>query len=92
VTPDPSLIAAIQVRLLGDAPGEWWLKADRGEASTGPGLMPSADITVEAGSEDFLDLVEGRLEPLAAILGGKVKLSGNLALAQKLPSLFSRKT
>jgi 3-hydroxyacyl-CoA dehydrogenase/3a,7a,12a-trihydroxy-5b-cholest-24-enoyl-CoA hydratase len=47
------------------------------------------DCTITLSDESFVDLVLGKLEPQKAFLNGKLKLSGNILLAQKLGSIFS---
>lgn len=91
VTPDATLNATFQVRLTGGRPGLWWVRTREGEATTGSGPVEAPDVTLEATSEDFFQIVEGKLDPLAALLTGKVKLEGDLSIAQKLPQVFRRK-
>lgn len=47
-----------------------------------------ADCTVSASSEDFHQLLTGELNPMAAVMAGKVKISGDMSVAMKLSSIF----
>ena len=48
-----------------------------------------ADCTISCSPETFAALVSGELNPMGAVMGGKVKISGNMGVAMKLQSLFS---
>lgn len=47
-----------------------------------------ADTTIEIGDGDFVDMAAGTLNPQIAYLKGRMKISGNLMLAQKLGPLL----
>jgi putative sterol carrier protein len=40
-------------------------------------------------SNDFADMVEGRLDGIAAFMGGKLKVKGDMMLAMQLQSLLT---
>lgn len=48
-----------------------------------------ADCLIETSFEDFLDLTKGELNPIAAVMIGKVKVKGDMSVAMKLHSLFA---
>jgi len=48
-----------------------------------------ADCTVSVSSEDFHQLLTGDLNPMAAVMAGKVKISGDMSVAMKLPAIFN---
>ncbi|MEM6632447.1 MAG: SCP2 sterol-binding domain-containing protein [Bacteroidota bacterium] len=47
-----------------------------------------ADCTIDVSMEDFQSLLSGDLNPMAAVMGGKVKIKGDMGVAMKLQSLF----
>ena len=47
-----------------------------------------ADCTVDVSMEDFQSLLSGDLNPMAAVMSGKVKIKGDMGVAMKLQSLF----
>ena len=47
-----------------------------------------ADCTVSVSEENFIALVSGDLNPMSAMMTGKVKISGNMGVAMKLQSLI----
>ncbi|HMQ08144.1 MAG TPA: SCP2 sterol-binding domain-containing protein [Saprospiraceae bacterium] len=51
-------------------------------------LESSADCIISTSKEDFLKLKSGELNPMMAVMGGKVKIKGDMGLAMKLQSLI----
>ena len=47
-----------------------------------------ADATVKLAWDDFIALAEGRLDPMMAFMQGKLKIDGDMMLAQKLAPLL----
>ncbi|MEL6988483.1 MAG: SCP2 sterol-binding domain-containing protein, partial [Bacteroidota bacterium] len=47
-----------------------------------------AACLVESSFEDFLALTRGDLNPMNAVMSGKVKIKGDMSVAMKLQSLF----
>ncbi|HUS27065.1 MAG TPA: SCP2 sterol-binding domain-containing protein, partial [Kofleriaceae bacterium] len=56
-----------------------------GKVSTGEG---AAECTLELAESDFLDLTQGKADPMKLFTTGKLKISGNVMASQKLQSLF----
>lgn len=48
-----------------------------------------ADCTISTSAETLLKLKNGELNPMMAVMGGKVKIKGDMGLAMKLQSLLS---
>lgn len=51
-------------------------------------LDAPADCVVALSIADFRALVSGGLDPMQAVMGGKIKISGDMGVAMKLQSLF----
>ncbi|MEM6804006.1 MAG: acyl-CoA dehydrogenase family protein [Bacteroidota bacterium] len=47
-----------------------------------------ADCTVSVGFDDFQALIAGKLNPMNAMMSGKMKIDGDMGVAMKLQSLF----
>mgnify|MGYP000846043209 FL=1 len=47
-----------------------------------------ADATVSIKWDDFVALAEGRLDPMMAFMQGKLKIAGDMMIAQKLAPLL----
>nr|WP_247672537.1 SCP2 sterol-binding domain-containing protein [Aquimarina sp. MMG016] len=48
-----------------------------------------ADCQVDVGFDDFMSLIKGELNPMGAVMNGKVKIKGDMGVAMKLQSLFA---
>ena len=59
-----------------------------GETNTITNEDIESDCTISASFENFLKLRDGSLNPMMALMQGKIKASGNKALALKLTSLL----
>ena len=49
-----------------------------------------ADATVSLSWDDFTALAQGQLDPMMAFMQGKLKVAGDMMLAQKLAPLLKR--
>jgi putative sterol carrier protein len=49
-----------------------------------------ADCTILVSQADFEDLARGRLDPMAAIMRGRLRVRGDMAVAMKLPALLAQ--
>ena len=47
-----------------------------------------ATTTIITSQENFIKMAKGELNPMMAVMGGKVKIKGNMGLAMKLQSLI----
>ncbi|KAM6918784.1 sterol carrier protein 2 [Xenentodon cancila] len=61
------------------------VKNGKGSVLNGPGQK--ADCTLTIGDKDLLDLMTGQLNPQTAFFKGKLKITGNMAMAMKLQNL-----
>ncbi len=48
-----------------------------------------ADTTISTSAETLMQLKSGDMNPMMAVMGGKVKIKGDMGLAMKLQSLLS---
>ena len=49
-----------------------------------------ADCTILVSQDDFEDLARGRLDPAMALMRGKLKVRGDMAVAMKLQPILAR--
>ena len=59
-----------------------------GETNTVSAEDKDADCTISTSLETLQQLQSGSLNPMMAVMGGKVKISGDMGLAMKLQSLL----
>ncbi|XP_041958062.1 peroxisomal multifunctional enzyme type 2 [Alosa sapidissima] len=63
------------------------LKSGPGALLKGP-YSGKADVTLTVSDQDFMEVVQGKLNPQKAFFEGKLKMRGNIMLSQKLDSLL----
>lgn len=80
--------AVIQFEFTGDEPGHWYAAIQDGACKVGEGQHENPTMTLTADSQDYIDIITGRMDAMKAFMQGKVKLAGNLNLAMKMTSFF----
>src|SRR5262249_22755460 len=73
-----------------DKVGSWFLAVDDGAIHVEE-TERDADCTISCDERDFVDIVEGRRQLLTSHMQGRVKIHGDMALAQKFHGLVSAK-
>lgn len=48
------------------------------------GVADKADVVVKVRQDDLLKMIEGKLNPMTALMLGKVRVKGDVGLAQRL--------
>ena len=71
----------------GGADGKFVLDLKNGSGSAKKG-EDTADCTITMKDDDFMAMAEGKLDGMQAFMGGKLKIKGNMMLAQKLQSIL----
>ena len=82
------LKAVYQFDLTGDNGGKYNLAIDDGKLTPGEGTHASPNITITMSANDYLDMVNGKLNPQMAFMSGKLKIAGDMGLAMKMQQLF----
>ena len=74
----------------GKVAGTWTadLKSGSGSLYSGP-AKPKADCTLALSEETLEGLVTNSIDAMKAFMSGKLKVTGNVMLAQKLKALFA---
>lgn len=80
--------AVFQFEIGGADPGNYCVAIEDGRAKVSEGTSVSPNVTVTMASSDFADMVEGRLDSIAAFMGGKLKVKGDMMLAMQLQNLL----
>ncbi len=60
----------------------------KGDANSVARIDDDADCTITITSDDFMALLKGQLNPMTAMMSGKIKIDGNMGVAIKLQSLM----
>lgn len=82
------LDAVIQFQFTGAEAGDWIVTLKDRVCQVEQGIAPNPTMTLKADSQDYKDIILGKLDPMAAFMQQKVKLTGNLNLALGLTKYF----
>ena len=78
----------IQFRTTGEEPGDWIIQISDGKCIVNPGTTPTPVLTIIIDTQVFKDLSTGKLNPMAAYMQGKIRLTGDMSLAMRIANLF----
>ncbi len=82
-------IAAIyQFNISGPSGGAWLVDCTAPGGRIEAGTAAAARCTVAATDQDFLNIVNGKLNPQMAFMSGKLKIQGDMGLAMKLQQIL----
>jgi putative sterol carrier protein len=82
--------STIQFNLSGDNGGQWYVTIKDGKADVAEGTASSPNMTLSMTSQDYVDMILGKLNGQMAFMSGKLKISGDMGLAMKMQNLFKR--
>jgi len=82
------LKAVLQFSLTGVQSGEFFIDIKDSTATLVRGVDRSPELLVEIDSEDWVAVVEGKLDGTQAYMSGKMKVTGDMNLLLKLNQLF----
>jgi putative sterol carrier protein len=80
--------ATIQYDITGDQGGTWHAVIKDGTCTVASGAAASPSLTLTMASQDWLDMVGGKLAGQMAFMSGKLKLKGDMGLAMKIGGMF----
>jgi putative sterol carrier protein len=80
--------AVFQFDITGADPGTYSVAIADGKARVTEGTSAPPDLAITMASNDFADMVEGKLDGITAFMGGKLKVKGDPMLAMQLQSLL----
>jgi hypothetical protein len=88
----PDVVAKInavyQFNISGASGGSWSVDCTSPGGAISPGQSSVARCTVAMTEGDFLNLVNGKLNPQMAFMSGKLKIQGDMGLALKLQQIL----
>lgn len=81
--------AIYQFTISGPGGGTWSVDCTQAGGKVQPGPAHNAKCTVSATDQNFLDIVNGRLNAQMAFMSGKLKIQGDMGLAMKLQQILT---
>jgi putative sterol carrier protein len=81
--------STIQCDITGARGGTWHAVIKDGTCAVNEGAAATPNLTLGMSSQDWLDMIGGKLSGQMAFMSGKLKLKGDMGLAMKVGSLFS---
>lgn len=82
------LKATYQFDLTGDGGETFHVDVNDGTCQVCDGAANGASITITMAASDYVDMINGKLNPQMAFMGGKLKIKGDMSLALKMQQLF----
>jgi NAD(P)-dependent dehydrogenase (short-subunit alcohol dehydrogenase family)/putative sterol carrier protein len=77
-----------QFKIGGAGGGEWYVVVKGGRCESGRGTHDKPTTTIIMSDEDFLSLIQGRLNAMVAYTTGRLKIEGDLLKSQLIEKLF----
>lgn len=81
--------AVYQFNISGPGGGSWSVDCTAPGGKVSAGTASDAKCTVAATDQDFLSIVNGKLNAQMAFMSGKLKIQGDMGLAMKLQQILT---
>ena len=82
------LDAVFQFDITGEGGGNWNVAVKGGSCQVQEGKAASPTVTLTMASDTWLGMVNKQINGIQAFMSGKLKVSGDMLLAQRIPDLF----
>ena len=79
----------IQCIFSGDQASNWVIDINNQVCTVEEGKTDDPDMTIKVSGEDGVKILMGEMDPMRALLLGKVKVIGDLSFGMKLVKLFT---
>jgi NAD(P)-dependent dehydrogenase (short-subunit alcohol dehydrogenase family)/putative sterol carrier protein len=80
--------AVFQYRITGPGGGQWYAAVKEAACQVAQGEHENPTTTIIISDQDFLDLIQGKLNAMQAFTSGKLKVEGDLMKSQLIGKLF----
>ena len=77
-----------QYHISGPGGGDWIVAVKEEACKIEAGTSDKPTCTLKIGDSDFIDLVQGKLNPMQAYTSGKLKIEGDIMKSQLIEKLF----
>jgi putative sterol carrier protein len=82
------LEAVFQWEVLGEGGGKWHIVVQNGRAELHDGKHVSPNVSQMSNIDLFLGMVNFEVNPMQAFMSGKLKVTGDMMMAQKILEIF----
>jgi hypothetical protein len=82
--------ATIQFCVSGSEQGDYWLRIADGKCASHQGIAHRPDVTVHTPDTVWLQIVHGQLDGAAALVEGRYRVEGDVAILSKMREWFTR--
>lgn len=83
-----SLEAVFQFNFSDEGQGPWNVVIKDGACQVAPGTHASPSVTLALSADTWVSMVNKEINGMQAFMAGKLKVSGDMLLAQKIEQLF----
>lgn len=77
-----------QFNITGSESGDWYVVIKDGACQVNKGVHDSPTTTLTMADVDWVGMCNGTLNGMTAFMSGKLKVSGDIMAAQRIPSFF----
>jgi len=80
--------AVFQYTISGEGGGDWYITVKDQKCEVAEGKAPNPTTTLSLSAEDFVKMLTGELNPMAAFTSGRLKIGGDVMKSQLLGKIF----
>lgn len=80
--------AVFQYEITGEGGGSWYVTVNDGTFEVKEGTHPSPSVTMKLDTATYKAMAAKQLGGIQAYMSGKLKVTGNLMIAQKFQQIF----
>jgi putative sterol carrier protein len=81
--------AVCQFNITGEGGGNWYIVVKQETCQVQEGTAPSPTVTLSMDSNTWVGMVNKQVSGMQAFMTGKLKVTGDIMLAQRIPDLFA---
>jgi putative sterol carrier protein len=82
------LDAVFQYNIEGAGGGDWYVVIKDQTCTVSEGVHASPTVSLRMADKDWIAMCNGEFDGMSAFMTGKLKISGDIMLAQRIASLF----
>lgn len=82
------LNAVFQFHITGGEAGDWNVAIKDNACQLAEGVHDSPTVSLTMADADWIAMSNGELDGMSAFMSGKLKATGDIMMAQRIPSLF----